>query len=407
MELQQIGIKVVSVDEPVTDDTAAGKLARNMLGAMNQYFSDSLSEKTKFRMESGVKEGRWLWIAPIGYLNAKETKTIQIDPERGPLVRQAFELLATGNYSTTDAVLKLVTGLGLRTRQGKVLTKQTWGRMLTNPFYCGWVVSGENRIRGKHEALILDEVFQKVQERIGEKSAPHKQQNDDFPLRGLVRCVFCGKNLTGGWAKGRTEKYARYWCWQKGCGKVGVGRDELEQHFVNLLKLMEPAGEALAMLPVIAAREWEARKARISKDAETLSKRLADQDTLNQRTIRAKIEGEIDSEAFQVMRNSIIAEKDRIQKQITTLDSERSTMEDLISQARTQMFDLIAAWRNGNTNQKQELVRGFFPDGLPFSNERGFFEPSNTALRDMQLRWLETNLIDGTPESIVGVPDGI
>jgi len=47
VELKQLGISVVSVDEPITDDTAAGKLARNMLGAMNQFFSDSLSERVK------------------------------------------------------------------------------------------------------------------------------------------------------------------------------------------------------------------------------------------------------------------------------------------------------------------------------------------------------------------------
>lgn len=38
--LKQLDITLVSVDEPITDDTAAGKLARNMLGAMNQFFSD-------------------------------------------------------------------------------------------------------------------------------------------------------------------------------------------------------------------------------------------------------------------------------------------------------------------------------------------------------------------------------
>src|SRR5206468_7886298 len=71
--LKQLGIDVVSVDEPITDDTAAGKLARNMLGAMNQFFSDSLSEKTKYRMEAGVKAGRWLWVAPqIGRASCRE-----------------------------------------------------------------------------------------------------------------------------------------------------------------------------------------------------------------------------------------------------------------------------------------------------------------------------------------------
>jgi hypothetical protein len=121
-KLQQLGITVVSVDEPITDDTAAGKLARNMLGAMNQFFSDSLSERIRFRMDAGFKEGRFLHYAPIGFLN--RNPNLVVDPERGPLIRLAFEMLATGNYTTTDAVLKLVTSLGLRTRRGRVLTSR-------------------------------------------------------------------------------------------------------------------------------------------------------------------------------------------------------------------------------------------------------------------------------------------
>jgi DNA invertase Pin-like site-specific DNA recombinase len=48
VELKRLGIKTISVDETMVDDTSAGKLAANMLGAFNQYLSDSLSEKTKF-----------------------------------------------------------------------------------------------------------------------------------------------------------------------------------------------------------------------------------------------------------------------------------------------------------------------------------------------------------------------
>src|SRR5207249_10135632 len=90
--LQQLGISLVSVDEPITDDTAAGKLARNMLASMHQFFSDSLSEKTKYRMEAGVKAGRWLWLAPLGYIN--KDREVILNPEMAPHVRKAFELIA-------------------------------------------------------------------------------------------------------------------------------------------------------------------------------------------------------------------------------------------------------------------------------------------------------------------------
>ncbi len=145
---------------------------------------------------------------------------------------------------------------------------------------------------------------------------------------------------------------------------MGVSRDELEGQFLALLKLMEPTAQLIAMLPVIAAREWETRKARIAKDAEQLSKRLADQTTLNQQAIRSKISGEISAEDFQLIKANIATEEARIKEQINALDSERSAMQDLIQQAQAQSLDLVAAWRNGSTSQKQELVRGFFPHGV-------------------------------------------
>ncbi len=405
-ELQQLGIKVVSVDEPIMDDTAVGKFMRNMTASVNQYYSDVLAERIKGRMDEGFKAGRFLHYAPIGYKNVD--KNLVVDPERGPLIRQAFEMLASGNYPTTDAVLKLVTGLGLRTRKGNVVTKQSWGRLLANPVYAGWIVSGQKRVHGQHEALVSDAVFQKVQERIGGKSVPHKAISDDFPLRGLVRCASCGNFLTSGWVRGRKDRYPRYWCWNPKCHhKCGVGRDDLEAQFIALLERMEPTAELIAQLPVIAARQWETRKVRIAKDAEQLSKRLADQQTLNQRAIRSKIECEISAEDFQVMKTAIAAEEARIQEQINALDSERSAMKDLIEQAQVQSIDLVAAWRDGSTALKQEMVRGFFPQGLPYSNERKFFEPANRELMDMQIRGLRTAVDEWNAENSIGAGDGI
>jgi len=88
------------------------------------------------------------------------------------------------------------------------------------------------------------------------------------------------------------------------------------------------------------AREWEARKGRIAKDSEVLSRRLAEQTTLNQKLIRAKLQGEISAEDFQTFKASITAETARINEQITALDAERSTMQDLCQQAEVQTLDL-------------------------------------------------------------------
>jgi site-specific DNA recombinase len=150
--LNKLGIRVVSLDEPTTDDSAIGQLVRNMVGSFNQFFSDSLSESTKGRMQARVKAGRFLWPDPIGYTNLN--KRLHLDPVRAPLVRQAFELIATGRYVTTHSVLKVVTALGLTTKKGYPVSKQTFSRMLVNPVYSGWVVSGELKERGSHEPIV-------------------------------------------------------------------------------------------------------------------------------------------------------------------------------------------------------------------------------------------------------------
>jgi site-specific DNA recombinase len=404
--LQQLGIKVVSVDEPITDDTAAGKLARNMLGSMNQFFSDSLSERIKYRMDAGLKEGRFLHLAPIGYLN--KDKAVVVDPERGPLIRQAFELIASGNYSTTDAVLKLMTGLGLRTKRGAIMTKQSWGRLLNNQFYCAWIVGKDIRVRGKHEPLISEVTFQRVQDRINGKSRPHQRLNDDFPLRGVVQCAGCGKNLTAGLVKGRKEAYPRYWCWNSKCPKkVGASKEEVEGRFIALLGGLGPSAELLAKLPQIAAGMWQERKARVAKDAEKLSKLRGDQQTLNQKTVRAKIEGHISEEDFRMMKAEIEAETRRIDEQITALDSERSTIKQLIDEAKADSINFAKAWRNGTTGQKHEIVRGLFPQGLPYSSEKGFFEPANERLMLSKEKWLDELFAGEDAENEIGAGDGI
>jgi site-specific DNA recombinase len=397
-ELTRLGIKLVSVDEPNIDCTAAGKLSANLLGAMNQFFSDSLSERIRYRMKAGFDAGRFLHYAPIGYVNVD--KNLVRDPERAPLVQKAFELFASGSYATGDAVLKLVTGLGLKTRRGTSMTKQSFGRMLRNRTYTGWICSGEDRVRGTHEALISDDLFQRTQDRLNGNSNPHKELSEDFPLRGVVRCSGCDKKLTAGWAKGRKERYPRYWCWTKGCGAVGVSRDGLEGQFESLLARMQPTAELLAQLPELAAREWETRKGRIAKEAEALSKRLTTQRTLNQKIVLAKLNGEISADDFDFVKKSIVEETFLIESQITALDAERSTMEDLIQQAKMQTVDLASAWHGSSVHQKQELAAAFFPEGLLYSAERGYFEPRNSLIIEMLYRFLED-------PSNVGAGDGI
>jgi len=101
-ELRENGITLLSVAEPNVDNTAAGRRAAGVHGVFNQYFSDALSEKMKDRSAASVRAGRWPWAAPLGYvndLNVGNGANIRPDPLSAPLVREAFEMYATGQYT--------------------------------------------------------------------------------------------------------------------------------------------------------------------------------------------------------------------------------------------------------------------------------------------------------------------
>jgi site-specific DNA recombinase len=294
-ELKKLGIKTISIDEPMVDDTAAGKLAAGMLGVFNQFFSDSLSEKTKSRMQAAVKAGRFVWRAPLGYTNPKNGagSTIKVDAERAPLVRKGFELMATGNHHADD-VLRTISALGLRTARGAMLPRQTWHAMLRNSLYAGWVKSGDLLARGLHPPIVSQELFDTVQDVLAGRSKTARTRqvlNPEFPLRQFIRCAKCDKGLTAGIAK---KKFPYYWCYKPGCRSVFISAEKLEANFVDLLGSYHPTVEYLALLPEVAKEVWKAREGRAKQDSRALTIRLQEQKYLNSEAIKGQIEGRFD-----------------------------------------------------------------------------------------------------------------
>jgi site-specific DNA recombinase len=212
-ELRENGISLLSVAEPNVDNTAAGRMAAGVHGVFNQYFSDALSEKMKERSAASVRAGRWPWAAPVGFLNDLKQNNganIKPDPPTASLVREAFELYATGGY-TKIQVLKFISDKGLRTKRGQKLSAQTLDAMLRKPIYAGWVYSSgvPARVKGLHDPIVSQEIFETVQRVLSGRqliAAPKRKHNPAFPLKHFVKCGTCGTPLTGGMNKGTEDR---------------------------------------------------------------------------------------------------------------------------------------------------------------------------------------------------------
>jgi DNA invertase Pin-like site-specific DNA recombinase len=96
--LKSLGISLRSATEPI-DDTSTGKLMEGVLAAFAQFDNDLRSDRTRGGMRAALERGRWTFLAPLGYMNAPRSmgRSLMFDPERAPLVRQAFHDCESAN----------------------------------------------------------------------------------------------------------------------------------------------------------------------------------------------------------------------------------------------------------------------------------------------------------------------
>jgi DNA invertase Pin-like site-specific DNA recombinase len=206
--LKSLGISLRSATEPI-DDTSTGKLMEGVLAAFAQFDNDCRSDRTRAGMKAALELGRWVFLAPLGYLNAPRAigKSLMPDPERAPNVCRVFEEYATGRF-TKQQVLEQARAWGLTNRRNRPLTSQAIGMLLRNQLYAGIVDVPEYGVRaqrGDFEPLISEDLFYRVQSELSGRvpsTTPQQRAHPDFPLRAFVRCEFCGRGLTAAGRRG-------------------------------------------------------------------------------------------------------------------------------------------------------------------------------------------------------------
>jgi DNA invertase Pin-like site-specific DNA recombinase len=177
------------------EPTPQGKLMLNFAFGQSKYFSDSLSINVGRGLRQKVADGIWINKAPIGYLNEPKLRTIVVDPAKAPLVKMAFDLYATGEYSF-DRLRAMLTTKGLRGVYGREMSVSRFQDLLCNPFYYGVMrVKGEMHA-GIHEPLVTKDLFDKVQQAMKQRSKPTPIRLKSYVYRGLFRCGECGCVIT-------------------------------------------------------------------------------------------------------------------------------------------------------------------------------------------------------------------
>ena len=221
LKIEASGAKLVSVLENI-DSTPAGRLTHGVLAAVNEFRSAGDAEKVMMGLRRKHATGGTVGKAPIGYLNTilrvdgREIRTVEVDAERAPLVKFAFEAYASGNY-TISALTDLLEEAGLQTpttakRPARALVRSAVHRMLRDDYYRGIVTFEGAKNRGTHEPLISDDLFEAVQAALSAHAlSGDRTQKHDHYLKGSVFCP-CGRRLIFNRVQGHGGIYYYFDC---------------------------------------------------------------------------------------------------------------------------------------------------------------------------------------------------
>lgn len=124
-KLKKNGVRVISARENITDD-ASGILVEGILESMAEYYSAELSQKIRRGMDINAEKGLSNGSNPgLGYTVDKDRK-FHINPETAPIVREIFELYASGK--TVTEIITNLNARQIKTSLGKAFNKNSLHR---------------------------------------------------------------------------------------------------------------------------------------------------------------------------------------------------------------------------------------------------------------------------------------
>jgi site-specific DNA recombinase len=198
-DLKAIGVQLILVKEGVnlSDDSVASLAIKSALALAAEL--ENVSRSDRMRMAWGHRKELLLFHGslPTGYRYVGKHQPAAIDEEKAAGVRRAFQLYATGQYSLIDLCSKL-NDEGYRVKSGKRYSYRSLHSILTNRNYTGKLYIKSRWVKSNELALIDEDLFNRVQEVMGERARAPRSVSRKFSaylLNGLLYCVHCERKM--------------------------------------------------------------------------------------------------------------------------------------------------------------------------------------------------------------------
>jgi DNA invertase Pin-like site-specific DNA recombinase len=306
------------------ENTPQGRFMLSIAFGQAKYYVDNLSQNVHRGLKFKIKKGIWPARAPMGYRNDRNAKNIVIYEQEAKVIKKAFELYSTGNYSLAD-IGQLFLENGIKNRiSGGTPNGSNLRRLLMRPFYTGYMVYKGELYQGTHESLISKELFDKVQLVVKQRGWHHqnKSKRYNFPFTGLMKCAYCQASITAEHRPfffPRTNNrvsYIYYHCTKKKgpCCQKGYTRQEIIQtQFQKLIESISLSEIYANKMLEFLGNDIKTEKEQIETELKRITEELTEIDQKLDRLLEAYLDAVLESENYKQKKNEL-TEKQMILK---------------------------------------------------------------------------------------------
>ncbi len=211
-KLDKWGVSFTSVTQEINTGTSAGRMMLNILMTFASFEREQIAERIKDKMSASRKKGMWVGgLPPLGY--RVENKKLVIVPEAADEVRYVFRRFI--ETQSPKLIAYELNRRGVKTKYGNPWAKDHIHRMLNNYTYIGQVNYQGEVCEGEQAGIIDRETWDRVHEILAANNPvkePRGKVEIIAPLKGVMRCGYCGGAMSPTYARKGRKTYYYYIC---------------------------------------------------------------------------------------------------------------------------------------------------------------------------------------------------
>lgn len=376
MALKNAGVTLVSCSENI-DETPSGMLLHGIMSSIAEFYSRNLANEVIKGSVQKAKAGGTIGKAPTGYLNVRkiengrEVRTVEIDPVRGPLMRYAFEAYATGEWTLRN-LLAEITRRGLDTTPGprtpsKPLVLSHFHRLLQHPYYKGIVRYRGVEYPGKHEPLVSEATWERVQELLAQKGrSGEKQRQHHHYLKGSLFCGTCGSRLVVSHAKNRHGTiYPYFICMGRqqkrtDCTQSAIRIEEAEALVEDHYRTIQPSQQLLDDLRDLILDELEKQRGDAETERDLQRRRIRNLTDERKKLLDAHYADAIPLDLLKTEQDRIASELTAAEERLAAVDIGFETVETNLARAIDFAADWNSAYLAAGPTLRRQLNQAIF-----------------------------------------------